>query len=342
MLDNSPFVRQPASVTSVMLRVLAALIPGIAVYVWYFGAAILVQVALASVAALAAEAAMLKVRGRPVMLFLTDGSALVTAWLIALTFPPIAPWWLVVLATLIAIVVAKHLYGGLGQNPFNPAMVAFCVMIVAYPQLMSQWPAVGFTDFPAQLQAIFGTRQLDAVVMATPLDTLRTALHTAEAKATVAGVFGHNAAFGNIGGKGWEWIAAGYLLGGLFLIQQRIITWHMPAAFLGTLALIAAVSSSINPDQYAGPLFHVLTGGAMIGAFFIVTDPVSGATTPRGKLIFAAGVALLTWIIRVFGAYPDGIAFATLLMNVCVPLIEMATQPPVFGYKIKQDDGRRQ
>ena len=333
MLDNSPFFRQPASVTSVMLRVLVALIPGTAIYVWFFGAAVLVQIAIASITALAAEAAVLRLRGRPVWMFLTDGSALVTAWLIALTFPPIAPWWLVVLGTLIAIVVAKHLYGGLGQNPFNPAMVAFCVMIVAYPQLMSQWPAVGFTDFHAQMTAIFGARHLDAVVMATPLDALRTALHTPEAHATVAGVLGSNATFGNIGGKGWEWIAVGYLVGGLWLIQQRIMTWHMPAAFLATLALIAGVACLAAPERFAGPQFHLLTGGAMIGAFFIVTDPVSGATTPRGKLIFAAGVALITWIIRVFGAYPDGIAFATLLMNMCVPLIDMHTQPPVFGYK---------
>ena len=338
MLDNSPFFRQPASVSSVMLRVLIALIPGIAVYIWFFGPAILIQILLASIAALLSEAAMLKLRGRPVLPFITDGSALVTAWLIALTVPPIAPWWLVVMATLIAIVVAKHLYGGLGQNPFNPAMMAFCVMIVAYPQLMSQWPAVGFTDFAAQLGAIFGERHLDAMVMATPLDYLRTSLHTAEAKATVSGVLGSNATFGNIGGKGWEWVAVGYLVGGIWLIQQRIITWHMPAAFLATLALIAGIASGLSPDRFAGPLFHVLTGGAMLGAFFIVTDPVSGATTPRGKLVFAAGIALLTWIIRVFGAYPDGIAFATLLMNICVPLIDMATQPPVFGHKIRSKE----
>ena len=335
MLNNSPYFRQPASVQSVMLRVLAALLPGIAVYVWFFGAGILIQILLASVAALAGEAAILKIRDKPLKLYLTDGSALVTAWLIALTFPPIAPWWLVVVATLIAIIVAKHLSGGLGQNPCNPAMVAFCVMIVAFPQLMSQWPAAGFTDFSAQWQAIFGARQLDAIVMATPLDHLRTALHSAEARATVRGVFGASAAFGNVGGKGWEWIAAAYLLGGIWLIQQRIITWHMPVAFLSSLALISGLAFLINADQYANPLFHLFTGGTMLGAFFIVTDPVSGATTPKGKLIFAAGVAVLTWIIRVFGAYPDGIAFAVLLMNICVPLIDMATQPPVFGHKIK-------
>ncbi|MDR2000153.1 MAG: RnfABCDGE type electron transport complex subunit D, partial [Zoogloeaceae bacterium] len=140
-MNNSPFVRKPASVQTVMLKVLAALLPGIAAYVWFFGAAILIQIALASATALAAEAVMLAIRGKPLRQYLTDGSALVTAWLIALTFPSIAPWWLTVLGVLIAIIVGKHLYGGLGQNPFNPAMLAFCVMIVAYPQLMSQWPA---------------------------------------------------------------------------------------------------------------------------------------------------------------------------------------------------------
>jgi electron transport complex protein RnfD len=143
-------------------------------------------------------------------------------------------------------------------------------------------------------------------------------------------------AFGNIGGKGWEWIALAYLAGGLWLLQQRIITWHVPAAFLVTLALIAGGFSLGEPDRFAGPVFHIVTGGAMLGAFFILTDPVSGATTPRGKLIFAAGAALLTWIIRSFGAYPDGMAFAVLLMNLCVPLIDMNTQPPVFGRKAQQ------
>ncbi len=333
MLNNSPYFRKPSSVRSVMLRVLLALLPGIAAYVWFFGAAVLVQIAIASVAALAAEAAMLHLRGKPLLQFLGDGSALVTAWLIALTFPPIVPWWLTVSAVLAAIVVAKHIYGGLGQNPFNPAMVAFAMMIVAYPSLMSQWPAVGFTDFAPQWNAIFGQRQLDAITMATPLDALRTALHTADARATVSGVLGNHATFGNIGGKGWEWIAASYFLGGVYLIQQRIITWHMPTAFIATLLLISSGFWIYDAERFASPAFQVFTGGAMLAAFFIVTDPVSGCTTPRGKLLFAAGIGLLTWVIRTFGAYPDGIAFAVLLMNIGAPLIDMYTQPPVFGHK---------
>lgn len=333
-MHTSPHILQSASVRVVMLKVLAALLPGIAAYVWFFGAAILVQIALASATALAAEALMLKLRHKPVMIFLGDGSALVTAWLVALTFPPIAPWWLTVCGVLIAIVVAKHLYGGLGQNPFNPAMVAFCTMIVAYPQLMSQWPRAEFNALQPLLHAIFfGDRQLDAIVMATPLDALRTVLRDPEQRATVAGILGSHATFGNIGGRGWEWVAAGYMLGGLWLIRQRIITWHVPIAFVVALAVIATGFNIVNPERFVGANFHLFTGGAMLGAFFIATDPVSGCTTPLGKLIFATGAAMLTWIIRSFGAYPDGMAFAILLMNLLVPLIDMNTQPKVFGHK---------
>jgi Na+-translocating ferredoxin:NAD+ oxidoreductase subunit D len=339
-MKNSPHFLKPASVRSVMLRVLLALVPGIAAYVWFFGGGIIAQLALASVTALLAETLMLKLRGKPVFLFVTDGSALVAAWLIALTFPPIAPWWLTVTGVLIAIVIAKHLYGGLGQNPFNPAMVAFCAMIVAYPQLMSQWPRAEFNELAPQLNAIFGSlfgidRHLDAIIMATPLDALRTILRDPAQNATIAGILGSHATFGNIGGRGWEWVAGGYLLGGLWLIQQRIITWHIPTAFIVTMGIVATAFNVANPDMYAAANFHLFTGGAMLGAFFIATDPVSGATTPFGKLIFAAGAALLTWIIRTFGAYPDGMAFAIVLMNLLVPLIDMYTQPKVFGHKRK-------
>lgn len=336
-MHSAPHILQPASVRGVMLKVLIALLPGIFAYVWFFGAIILVQIALASVTALAAEAIILRLRGKPVRPFLGDGSALVTAWLIALTFPPIAPWWLTVLGVLVAIVIAKHLYGGLGQNPFNPAMVAFCAMIVAYPQLMSQWPHVEFNAFAPLLDAVFSsTRQLDAIVMATPLDALRTVLRNPEAQATVAGILGTHASFGNIGGHGWEWIAFGYLLGGLWLLQQRVITWHVPVAFVVMLVLVAGTFNLVNPELHASAHFHLFTGGAMLGAFFIATDPVSGCTTPLGKIIFAAGAALLTWIIRSFGAYPDGMAFAILLMNLLAPLIDMYTQPKVFGRKRKE------
>jgi electron transport complex protein RnfD len=200
---------------------------------------------------------------------------------------------------------------------------------------MSQWPAADLhTSFAAQLHLIFGgARELDAVTMATALDTLRTGLHAADSTATVAGIFGSLPTFGTFGGKGWEWIATGYMLGGLWMIQQRIITWHIPVAFVGALGLTAGIFHFISPDRYAGAMFHIFAGGAMLGAFFIATDPVSGATTPKGKLIYAAAIAVIDWIIRTFGAYPDGVAFATLLMNIVAPLIDLNTQPPVFGHK---------
>lgn len=334
MTNNSPYFRRPSSVQTIMLKVLAGLLPGIAAYVWIFGAGILVHIALASAAALAGEAAMLKIRGRPMALFLADGSALVTAWLIALTFPPLAPWWIVVGGALFAVVIAKQLYGGLGQNPFNPAMVAFCVMIVAFPAIMSQWPdANHLPDFATQLKLIFGSvKEIDALTGATPLDALRTGLREAGHPTSVAKVLS-GPAFGYFGGKGWEWVALGYLVGGLWLFQQKIITWHQPVAFLGTLVVVAGLFHLGNSEQFASPLFHLASGGTLLAAFFIVTDPVSCCTTPKGKLIFAASAAFITYIIRAFGAYPDGIAFSVMLMNILVPLIDMKTQPAVFGRK---------
>lgn len=326
---HSPYVRKPVSVHSVMLNVLLALTPGIAVYVWQIGAGILVNLAIATVVAVLAEAFVLKLRNRPVLTALSDLSAVVTAWLIVLCFPSIVPWWITVIAVLIAIIAVKHLYGGLGQNPFNPAMVAYCAMIVAYPSLMSQWPPAGGLDFHTQLQLILGgAREIDAITAATALDAMRTGLRGVETSVEAVMT---QASFGLFGGRGYEWLTLGYLLGGLYLLLRGIITWHMPVAFIVALASISALFWLANPIQFASPLFHLASGGAILAAFFIVTDPVSGATTPRGKLIFAAGIALIAYLIRSFGAFPEGIAFAVLLMNMCVPLIDMKTQPPVFG-----------
>lgn len=338
-MSTSPFVRLPTSVQRVMLTVLLALLPGIAAYVWQFGAAILVQLVIATVAAMATEWAVLTIRGKPRALFLGDLSAVVTAWLIALAFPPMVPWWLMVLACFLAIGVVKHLYGGLGQNPFNPAMAAYCLMIVAYPALMSQWPAAGHLDFPTQLSLILGgVRDLDAITGATPLDALRTTLREAANPESLhhglsAGALMEGPAYGLAGGRGWEWVALGFLAGGLWLLARGIITWHIPGAFLGVMAATALMMWGMHPERFPSPLFQVVSGGTLLGAFFILTDPVSGATTPRGKLLFAGGAAFITLMIRAFGAYPDGVAFATLLMNLCVPLVDMKTQPPVFGHK---------
>lgn len=338
-MSAPPYITGNASVSMIMLKVLLALVPGIAAYVWLFGSGILVTLALASVTALASEALMLKLRRRPIWPFLSDNSALVTAWLLALALPPLAPWWLVVVGTLFAIVVAKQLYGGLGYNPFNPAMIGYAVLLISFPVIMTQWPAPlelaqAKLSFGDQLAYIFGRVlpagvQLDAISTATPLDYLKTQLKLEHAMADIR----HAPVFGVLGAKGSEIVAGAYLLGGLYLVQQRIITWHIPAAFLGGLAAISGIFYLVDPQHYASPAFHLFGGAAMLCAFFIATDPVSGPTTPRGKLIFAASIGVLAWVIRTYGGYPDGVAFAVLLMNLCVPLIDAYTQPRVFGHE---------
>ena len=332
---TSPYLTQDISVRRVMLQVLAALLPGIAVYLWLIGPVILLQLAIATVSALLAEAAMLKLRDKPLGMFLGDGSAIVTAWLIALAFPPLAPWWLVAVGSFSAIIVAKHLYGGLGQNPFNPAMIAFAVCIVSFPSLMSQWPPVELKNsLGDQLALIFGLMpRLDAMSGATPLDALKTALKLGEGNVSAGTLLDNREIFGHIAGKGWEWVSLAYLAGGLWLWQRKVIGGHVSAAFIAGIGLIATSLWLMNPAQFANPLFHLFSGGTMLGAFFIVTDPVSGCTTPRGKLIFGFSAGILAYIIRVFGGYPDGVAFAVLLLNLCAPLIDFYTQPPIFGMK---------
>ena len=338
-MTQSPYMTGSTSVSIIMLKVLLALVPGIAAYVWVFGGGVLVSLALASATALVSEAAMLKLRNRPVRPFLMDGSALVTAWLLALALPPLAPWWLVVVGTLFAVVIAKQLYGGLGYNPFNPAMIGYAVLLISFPAIMTQWPAplalaqapLGFMD---QAHYMFGRVLpegigLDAISSATPLDYLKTQLKLQHGIAEIS----QAPLFGVLGGKGGEIVAGAYLLGGLYLLQQRIVGWHVPVAFLGMLALLSGVFHAVDPAHYAGAPFHLFSGASMLCAFFIATDPVSGPTTPKGKLIFAAGIGILTWVIRTQGGYPDGVAFAVLLMNLCVPLIDAYTQPRVFGHE---------
>ena len=322
-----------------MGKVLLALVPAIAVYVWMYGGGILITLTLATLTALLTEALMLQLRDRPVKPFLSDYSAVITAWLLALAIPPLTPWWLIVLGTAFAIIFAKQLYGGLGYNPFNPAMVGYAVLLISFPVLMTKWPAAlqlaqTPLSFSEQWQFIFSGQLpqgvlIDAVTSATPLDYLKTQLKLQQDISVIQSA----PLFGTLGGKGSEYVAVAYLLGGLYLWQQKIISWHLPTAFLGVLALFSAAFWLADAAHYASPVFHLSSGASMLCAFFIITDPVSGPTTPRGKLYFAGGVAIITYLIRVYGGYPDGVAFAVIFMNICVPLIDIYTQPRVFGHE---------
>ncbi len=338
-MNRSPYISDAPSVSTMMLKVLLALVPGIAAYAWVFGGGILVTIALATATALAAEAVMLKIRRRPIAPFLSDYSAVITAWLLALSIPPLAPWWLIIVGTLFAIVVAKQLYGGLGYNPFNPAMIGYAVLLISFPAIMTKWPAAlelaqTQLSFADQLHYIFRgflpqSVQMDAVTSATPLDYLKTQLTLKHHIASIT----QAPIFGAFGAKGGEYVTIAYLLGGLYLWQQKIISWHLPMAFIGALVLISGAFWLVNPAHFASPIFHLFSGASMLCAFFIITDPISGPTTPKGKLYFAAGVAVITYLVRVYGGYPDGVAFAVIFMNICVPLIDAHTQPRVFGHE---------
>jgi len=333
----SPHRHAHATVRSMMLQVLYALLPGIAVYVWFFGWGVVVHALLAASVALAAEAAMLRARGRALRPFITDGSAVLTGVLLALALPPLAPWWVTVVGTAFAIVIAKQLYGGLGYNPFNPAMVGYVVLLVSFPREMTVWPAayvvsghhVGMMD---SLRIVFlgqpGTAGLDAFSGATPLDLMKTQLGLDHTVSEIRS----SPVFGDFGGKGWEWLANAFFLGGLYLLYRRVISWHIPVGMLGSLIVISVMFYAVDAGVYPTPMFHVFSGGAMLGAFFIATDPVSAATTPRGRLLYGAGIGLLTYVIRTWGGYPDGVAFAVLLMNLAAPTIDHYTQPRVLGH----------
>ncbi len=337
---SSPHGHAPITVTRIMVQVALALLPGIAACAWFFGPGVIINIVFAVAVALAGEAAMLKLRHRPLAPFLSDGSAVITAMLLAVALPPLSPWWLTLIGVLFAIVVGKQLFGGLGYNPFNPAMLGYVMLLISFPREMTTWlPPVSLSQHPLgwleTVGVIFtghfpGGLSIDTVSMATPLDTMKTQLRLQH---SVEQILGSGSLFGNLGGKGWEWVNVAFLAGGLWLIYKRIISWHIPAAMLGALAGMALIFYGMDPAAHTSPLFHLFSGAAMLGAFFIATDPVTASTTPRGRLIYGAGIGILTYVIRTWGGYPEGVAFAVLLMNIAAPTIDYYTQPRVFGHK---------
>lgn len=334
---SSPFLSGTNRVTLHMLQLLLALVPAVIGIVYFFGPSVLITMSLAIIVALLAEALMLKLRNRPLKPFLTDGSAIVTAVLLAIALPPLTPWWLGTIGILFAIIFVKHLYGGLGYNPFNPAMVAYVVLLISFPLEMTRWLPVNTLseqplDLASAFQVIFtgkigGGIGIDSLSGATPLDVMKTQIGLLQNPSNIV----QQPLFGMFGGKGWEWINLLFLLGGLYLIYRRVISWHIPVGMIASLAVISSITWLIAPEITGSPLLHLLSGGTMLGAFFIATDPVTASTTLKGRIVFGIGVGLLTYIIRVWGGYPDGVAFAVLLMNMLVPLIDYYTQPKVYG-----------
>jgi len=336
---SSPHFHANNSVTQVMLKVTYALIPGILLYVVFFGFGILLNILLAIITALGCEALMLKLRKRPILPFITDGSALVTAVLLAISIPAIAPWWVIFLGTAFAIIIAKHLYGGLGYNPFNPAMVGYAMLLISFPREMTSWqlPVSLGENYLGPIDSFLimfassntGPLALDAISGATPLDYLKTQLGLEQ---NVSQIMQTGESFGLLAGGGFEWVSLGFLAGGLWLIKQKIINWQIPVAFLASLALMALIFYFADSDRYASPVFHIFSGAAILGAFFIATDPVSAATTPRGRLYYGAGIGILIYVIRTWGGFPDAIAFAVLIMNMCAPTIDYYTKPKTYGH----------
>jgi len=341
---SSPHTYAPRNVSQIMHQVLLALLPGIVCSVWFFGWGTLFNILIAAVTCIGAEAVILRLRKRPIQATLADGSALLTGVLLALCLPALTPWWVPFIGALFAIVVAKQLYGGLGFNPFNPAMIGYVVLLISFPLEMTLWsapPGLGSErlSFLQTAHWVFagdlppGT-VLDAFSMATPLDTVKTRLHLGFTVSEIQSA----AQFGSVAGIGWEWVNFWFLAGGLYLLVRGIVPWQIPVAMLGALFIIATFFYGFDSDQFASPVFHLFSGAAMLGAFFIATDPVTASTTYKGRLIFGAGIGLIAWVIRTWGGYPDGVAFAVLLMNMAVPTLDYYTRPRVFGGQAPEDE----
>lgn len=337
----SPHIRQNITVHDMMFKVLYALIPGAIASIYFFGWGVLFNLCIAISVCLLTEASILKLRQREVIETLQDGSALLTACLLALALPSLAPWWLTTIASIFAIAVAKHLYGGLGFNPFNPAMVGYIVVMISFPLEMTLWTApmgvgAGWPDFSTTFDWVFlgalpFAETIDSISMATPIDLLKTQLNQSHDIIETRNNISYRTLFSIISGTGWQWINILYLAGGIWLVKKGVADWRIPTAFLISLVLISNLFAVIDYANNSSALFHAFSGGTMLCAFFIATDPVTASTTPRGRWIYGAGIGALVYIIRSWGGYPDGIAFAVVLMNIAVPLIDYYTQPKVYG-----------
>lgn len=339
--QQAPFASPSTDVANVMLQVLLALVPAALAYVWYFGPGLILNFFVATIFCVAGEAAMLSLRQKPVEATLRDFSVLVTAALIAFAMPALTPWWVTATAALFGTVVAKHLYGGLGFNIFNPAMAGYVVVLVSFPLHMNLWTAPRMGDLDYHFMTIFETAQytltgsfpdylsFDAISRATPLDTVKSGL----AAMSTFQELQANPMMGDFGGRGWEWIGNFTAIGGGWLLLRKVIRWHIPLGVFAGLLVPTTVMYILQPGIHPAPGFYLFSGGTILCAFFIATDPVSAATSPKGRLIYGLGIGFLIYAIRRWGSYADGVAFAVLLMNMATPAIDYLTRPHIVGHK---------
>ena len=337
---EAPYLAPAANVSGVMQQVLLALVPAALAHVWFFGPGLVFNLLVAAAACAGGEALMMRLRGRPPMRALSDCSALVTAALLAFALPSLTPWWVTATAGLFAIIVAKHLYGGLGFNIFNPAMAGYVVVLVAFPMHLNLWVAPRMGDIDYQFLTTLQTLQYtltgalpdalgyDQISRATPLDAMKSGLNDMRTPAEIRSL----PIMGDFGGVGWEWIGNFIAIGGLWLMIRKVIRWHIPLGVGAGLLVPAGIMWLISPGTEPSPGFHMFSGAALLCAFFIATDPVSAAASPKGRFIYGAGIGFLIYAIRTWGADVDGVAYAVLLMNMAVPVIDRITRPRIVGH----------
>lgn len=314
LVSSTPHIRSNDSIEKIMGDVLIALAPASIMGIYFFGikALLIILISMASCAFF--EAAYQKLTKQTVTV--TDLSALVTGLLLALNLPASSPFWLPIVGGFFAIIVAKQVFGGLGQNFINPALAARAFLLASYPTLM--------TKFTETTKGVIG---IDGVTSATPLAQI------AESKTalTVTGYDFTNALLGNIGGTIGETCAVALILGGVYLIVRKVISWKIPVTYILTVFILTFIFKITGIAPTRIPVYEIFTGGLMLGAFFMATDYSSSPVTPLGQIIMGVGCGILTTLIRIFGGYPEGVSYSILLMNLCVPLIDRYTKPKIFG-----------
>lgn len=355
VLSSSPHLHGAENVRRIMYRVVLALLPAAAAGVWFFGVSALCVILATMIFCVGAEALWCKLAGKPVVGTISDCSAALTGLLLALNLPPGTPLWACLIGALLAIWLGKQVFGGLGNNPFNPALVARVGLLIAIPGIMTTWaPAAGMTgkeypeaaEFysPAALADLKAGKPLDSVTCATPLGVAGTTKkvlgRTLEAETNFSKIDNEALLWryflGQKGGCIGETSVIALLIGGILLIAFNLINWRVPVCYIGTVAIITGVVNWFLPGVTPTPLFHILTGGLMLGAFFMATDMVTSPITGTGCVVFAIGCGVITSVIRIWGNYPEGVSFSILFMNALVPLIDRWCGRRPFGYVAKR------